>query len=334
LIPTVILAHLPEESKGLGMTCHNCRTQCRKYGTRGGLQRYQCCQCRKVYTEPHERLFENMYTRVDDGLMALRLLLEGNSVRATERLTGLHRDTILDLLVLAGQKSERLMSSKVQNVPATDVQCDELWGYVFKKESHKFPFEAHDYSIGDCWCFVGIERTSKLILAFEVGPRTKMSAIRFLGKLRWATSEEQRFQLSTDGWTPYEPVATTLLIDRCDYGQIIKVYGVPSGEEQRRYSPPEVLSCYSKTIFGEPEKARICTSHVERQNLTMRMQIRRLTRLTNGFSKKVENHRAAIALHFAWYNFCRKHQTIKTTPAIAAGITDHVWSLEELLSSN
>jgi len=313
------------------VTCHNCRIEAKRNGKhRNGLKRYKCQQCKRTFTEPHERPFDSMTTSEEQGYLALRLLLEGNSIRATERLTGLHRDTIIRLLLLAGRRCELLMSSKVQGVPVQDVQCDEMWGYVFKKESHKFPFEAHNDSIGDCWCFAGIERHSKLILAFEVGRRTKATALRFIGRLKFAISEACRFQITTDGFTPYERPIEALLADRCDYGQLIKVYATPK-EEERRYSPPEVVECYSKTVLGAPDEDRICTSHIERQNLTMRMQIRRLTRLTNAFSKTVESHRAAIALHFAYYNFCRKHQTIRTTPAVAAGITDHTWTVQEML---
>ncbi len=312
------------------MTCHNCRSECRKYGVRRGLQRFQCHQCRKLYTEPHERLFDNMYTKDANGLLALRMLLEGNSIRSVERITDLHRDTIMRLLVMAGEKCAVVFGKLVVNVPVEDVQCDEIWGYVFKKEAHKLPMEAHNNSIGDAYTFVGIERNSKLVLNFALGRRDQATTDIFIEGVRGATAPG-RFQVTTDGFQPYVSAITTTLSDRCDFAQLIKVYAA-AREGEARYSPPDVVDAYPKTIMGDPDRKRICTSHIERQNLTMRMQIRRLTRLTNAFSKKWENLWAALCLHFAWYNFCRIHQSLRITPAMAAGITDHVWELSELLS--
>jgi transposase-like protein/IS1 family transposase len=310
------------------VTCHNCRVECRRYGKhRNGLQRYQCQQCKQTFTEPHERFFDNMYTRAENGLLALRLLLEGNSIRATERITNLHRDTIMRLLVWAGQGSEKVMGRLLVNIPVTDVQCDEIWGFVQKKEAHKRPWEE---DIGDAYTFVAIERRSKLVLNFALGRRNQATTDVFIEGLRAATAP-QRFQISTDGFQPYISAITTTLSDRVDYGMLVKVYAT-SPEGERRYSPPDVTGALPRPIMGDPDRKRICTSHVERQNLTMRMQIRRLTRLTNAFSKKWENLWAALCCHFAWYNFCRIHQTLRITPAMAAGITDHVWDLRELLA--
>jgi len=312
------------------MVCHNCRTECRRFGKRNGLQRYQCRQCRKLFTEPHERPFDTMYTRADRGLLALQMLLEGNSVRSTERMTGLHRDTVLRLLVLAGQRCEVLMGRVIRNVPVKDVQCDEIWGFVQKKEGHKWPEEARDESIGDAYCFVAIERHSKLVLNFALGRRNQATTDAFIEGLRLATAP-QWFQITTDGFAPYIPAIDATLSDRVDYGMLIKVYASPR-EGEARYSPPDVVDAIPKPILGTPDRKRICTSHVERQNLTMRMQIRRLTRLTNAFSKKWENLWAALCLHFGWYNFCRVHRTLRVTPAMQAGIADHVWDIQELLA--
>ncbi len=313
------------------MTCHSCRIEAKKFGKhRNGLQRYRCNQCKKTFTEAHERPFEAMYTPADKGLLALQLLLEGSSIRSTERITGLHRDTILRLLVLAGERCEKLMGRMIVNVPVKDVQCDEIWGYVQKKESHKYPWEANDQSIGDAYCFVAIERRSKLVLNFALGRRSQATTNAFIEGLRAATAD-QRFQITTDGFQPYIPAIDATLSDRVDYGMLIKVYAQPADGE-RRYSPAEVVEAQPKTILGDPDKKKICTSHVERQNLTMRMQIRRLTRLTNAFSKKWENHWAALCLHFAWYNFVRVHSSLRVTPAMEAGITTRTWELSELLA--
>lgn len=313
------------------MTCPNCREACRKFGTRDGLQRYQCRQCRKVYTQAHERLFDNMYTDAERGLMALRMLLEGNSVRSVERLTSLHRDTVLSLLVVAGGKCEQALGRLLVNVPVRDVQCDEIWGYVFKKEAHKFPYEAHDNSIGDTYCFIAVERYSKLVLNFALGRRDQRTTDVFIEGLRGATTS-QRYQVTTDGFTPYVSAITTTLSDRCDFAQLIKTYAQPTDGEHR-YSPPEVVDARPKPIMGNPDPDKICTSHVERQNLSIRMGMRRMTRLTNGFSKKWENLWHAYCLWFGHYNFCRIHQTLRVTPAMEAGISDHVWELRELLTA-
>jgi IS1 family transposase len=266
------------------------------------------------------------------ALLALRLLVEGCSVRSIERTTELHRDTILRLLVLVGAKCERIMGRLLVNIAAKDVQCDEIWGYVFKKEAHKLPMEANNNSIGDAYCFVAIERRFKLVLNFALGRRDQATTDVFIEGVRAATSP-QRFQISTDGFQPYKSAIPDTLGDRCDFAQLIKVYTQAPLEEQRRYSPPDVTHAERVPVMGDPDPARICTSHVERQNLTIRMQMRRLTRLTNAFSKKWENLWAAYCLHFAWYNFVRIHQTLRVTPAMEAGITDRVWDLSDLLTA-
>jgi len=307
------------------MTCPICKTECKRFGKhRNGLQRFRCRQCGKTFTEPHER------TLAPEAILALTLLLEGNSIRSAERITGLHRDTIMRLLFAAGEHCEQFMQQNVRNVPVKDVQADEVWGFVYKKEAHKWPDEAHDNSIGDCYCFIALERNSKLVLTFHVGKRDRIATEDFIGKLRDATSD-QMFQLTTDGFAPYINAVDDGLADRVDFAQLIKVYA-SSREGEQRYSPPEVVDAYSKIIIGDPEERRICTSHVERKNGTLRQWCKRMTRLTYSFSKKWENHKAALALHFAFYNFCRIHSSLRVTPAMEAGITDRVWSITELLA--
>jgi IS1 family transposase len=270
-----------------------------------------------------------MYTPLEKAVQVLHLLVEGCSVRSIERLTGVHRDTILRLLVVVGERCERLMTERVRNVQVRDVQCDEIWGFVFKKEQHKEPDETKNREIGDAYCFVAIERYSKLVLAFQLGKRDRIACEDFISKLRWATSE-QGFQVTTDGFQPYIGAIDAGLSDRVDYAQLVKVYA-SDREGEARYSPPEVVDAVPTPIFGNPDPKRICTSHVERQNLTMRMQIRWFTRLTNGFSKKWENLWAALCLHFAYYNFCRVHGSLRVTPAMGAGMTDQVWTISRLL---
>ncbi|MGB9408617.1 MAG: IS1 family transposase [Terracidiphilus sp.] len=260
--------------------------------------------------------------------MALRLLLEGNSIRSTERITELDRNTIMSLLIKAGDRCQTLLTQRIVNVPVKDVEVDEIWGFVGKKEGHKS--EEDGAELGDAYCFIGMERSTKLVLAWHLGKRTVKSTDDFIGKLAYATSEN-RFQLTSDGFSPYVNSVKMLLRDRVDFAQLIKVYGVSRDGEQR-YSPAEVVDSVPVEIMGRPVRSMICTSHIERQNLSVRMGMRRMTRLTNGFSKKWENLEAAYALWFGYYNFCRVHSSLRVTPAMEAGITDHIWTIAELIA--
>lgn len=313
------------------MTCHTCETQCRRFGkNRNGSQRFRCNTCRKTFSEAVEKPLDGRYLPAEKITTVIQLLLEGCSINSIVRITGVHHTTILSLLVQAGENCERLLSNKVRNVPVRDVQCDEIWGFIQKKEAHKWPEEARRRDIGDAYTFVGIERHSKLVLAFQLGRRDSSTTHAFVEKLRAATSEHQ-FQITTDGFPAYIDAIETRISDRVEFAQLIKVYA-NAREGEARYSPPEVVGTVVNPIIGDPDPSRICTSHIERSNLSMRMGMRRLTRLTNAFSKKCDNLKAALALYFAHYNFCRVHKTLRTTPAMAAGITDHIWNFDELLS--
>jgi IS1 family transposase len=270
-----------------------------------------------------------MYIPQEKAVLALRLLLEGNSIRSTERITELDRNTIMSLLVKAGDRCQTLMISKIQDLTVQDVEADEIWGFVGKKEGHKSDDDGAE--VGDAYCFVGMERNTKLVLAWHLGKRTVKSTDAFIGKLAYATSSDSRFQLTTDGFQPYVNTVKMLLRDRVDFAQLIKVYGVSRDGEQR-YSPAEVVDSVPVEIMGRPVADRICTSHIERQNLSIRMGMRRMTRLTNGFSKKWENLEFAYALWFAYYNFVRVHKSLRVTPAMEAGITDHIWTIAELIA--
>ncbi|MFP5204908.1 MAG: hypothetical protein ACLGSH_06110 [Acidobacteriota bacterium] len=263
-------------------------------------------------------------------MAVLTLLLEGMSIRSAERVTGIHRDTILRLLVLAGERCARLMEVTVKGLNVRDVQMDEIWGYVAKKEGHKSAEDGPE--VGDAYCFVALERNTKLILAYHLGKRTAKSTDDFIGKLAYATATDRKFQLTSDGFSPYVSAVKMILRDRVDFAQQVKVYGAPRDGEQR-YSPAEVVDIVTNEIMGRPCRERISTSHVERQNLSIRMGMRRMTRLTNAFSKKWENLAAAYSLWFAYYNFCRRHQTTRVTPAMEAGLTHSPWSIGQLLAT-
>jgi transposase-like protein/IS1 family transposase len=315
------------------MTCHNCQAQAVKIGKdRKGNQRYLCRTCRKTFTANRDKTLGNMYLSTDKALLCLKLLVEGSSIRSTERITGVEKKTILKLLVLTGEKCERLLDEKLRGLAVEDVQADEMWGYVGMKEKTKKRQLKTDETLGDAYTFVAIERNTKLVIAWHLGRRTSRDTVAFTEKLYNATSG--RFQLTTDGFNAYPDAVTYSLGTRVDFAQLVKIYSQEEqGGGERRYSPPKVVEAIPTPVIGNPDPERICTSHVERQNLTMRMMMRRLTRLTNAFSKKWENLRAALALHFAYYNFCRIHKTIRCTPAMEAGITHTVWELKDLLAA-
>jgi len=310
------------------MSCPDCDIECQRFGKhRNGLRRFRCPKCKRTFTEPHTRTLGQMYIPWEKALLAIQLLLEGNSIRSTERISGLDRNTIMRVLVLAGEKCEKVSEEMIRNVPVSEVQADEIWSFIGKKE--KVLKANDDPSLGDAYCFVGIERNSKLVLAWHLGRRTARDTEAFTEKINEATAGN--FQITTDGFKAYIDAVHMTLGTRVDFAQLIKVYAA-SPEGEHRYSPSEVVATEVVPVIGNPDPNKICTSHVERQNLTMRMQIRRFTRLTNAFSKKWENHYAALSLYFAYYNFVRIHSAIRVTPAMESGLTDHVWTLKELLS--
>lgn len=313
------------------MTCHNCKIEAKKAGRdRKGNQRYRCNQCKRRFQEEQEKLLGNMYLNEGKALLCLTLLLEGNSLRSIERITGVEMHTLLALLNLAGERCERLMDRRIKGIAVQDVEADEIWGFVRCKNRHKLHKEIADPTVGDAYTFVGIERNTKLILAWHLGERDMVNTEIFTEKLDRATSGH--FQLTTDGWRPYENAVSYSLGTRVDYAMLIKVYAT-NREGEQKYSPPEVVETLTKPLIGSPDPRRICTSIVERSNLSIRTSVRRLTRLTNGFSKKWENLHAMLSLYFAYYNFCRIHSSIRCTPAMESGITKSVWTLRDLLTA-
>ena len=313
------------------MNCPTCNTNSPKpHGKFGSsqIQRFRCRGCGRTFSERSYKLLQEFNVSDEKIVQILGALLEGLSIRSIERLTGVHRDTIIRIMCASAERCKSLMADKVRNVPVSQVQVDELWGYCFKKEKHRIRKDFFNPEIGDAYTFLGLESRTKLILCFVLGKRNYRSALRFMEALRRATSGI--FQLTTDGFPPYRDSVEMVFGTEIHFAQLIKVYS--SDESTReRYSPGEVVEAIPVRVMGNPRKENISTSHVERLNLTMRMHMRRLTRLTNGFSKKWSNLEAALAVMVASYNFCRIHSALKVTPAMQAGLTDHVWSIPELL---
>lgn len=268
----------------------------------------------------------------DKALLAIQLLIEGTSVRTVERITSLHRDTILRLLVFAGERCIALMGAAMRNLRCEHIQADEIWSFVAKKQRNVKVDDPDEF--GDAWVFVAMDEQTKLIPSYMVGRRDRQTTYQFLADLRDRMAEEHRFQITTDGFVFYRKGVEDVFAGQADFAQMIKLYGDHGQHDAAgRYSPSPMIETIVKIRDGRPDPRHISTSYVERQNLTIRMAIRRFTRLTNAFSKKLDNHKAACALHFAYYNFCRIHRSLRVTPAMEAGITDHIFTLRELLST-
>ncbi len=260
-------------------------------------------------------------------------LVEGNSVRATVRMTGVSKNTIVKLLVELGAACSKYMGENLVNLPCQRIQCDEIWSFVAAKQKNVTPrLAAANPHAGDVWTWVAMDADTKLICTWMVGNRDWYTAKIFIEDLKRRLAN--RVQLTTDGLRIYFHSVAAAFGDDVDYAALIKRYGGSvdeSGASARKYSPPECIGCEKKPLIGDPDPAHISTSYIERQNLTMRMQIRRFTRLTNAFSKKIENHIASIAIHYMHYNFVRVHQSLRVTPAMAAGVTDRLWEIDDLL---
>ena len=314
-------------------TCPNCQTDtCKRSGqTRDGHQRFRCRTCRKSHSERPERVLGDMRIPEDRALLCLNLLCEGSSVRAVERITGTEKKTILRLLVQVGEGCEKMLAETIQGIPVQDVQADELWTYISAKQGTCARKKIANPDAGDAYCYIGIERHSKLIIAWHLGRRNGWDAHDFIAKLSTATTGD--FQLTTDGFNGYPSAVEFNLGARVDYAQVVKEFGSEGGEEARRYAPPRLIGQEKIVVSGTPNEDRICTSHVERTNWTLRTHLRRFTRLSNGFSRKKQNLRAALALYFAYYNYVRMHKTIRMTPAMAAGIARKPWSVADLMTA-
>lgn len=258
----------------------------------------------------------------------LGLLVEGMSLRAASRLADCSINTVTKLLVDVGMACAKYQDATLRNLPCKRVQCDEIWSFVGAKQKHVPAERQGEFGIGDVWTWTAIDADTKLIASWMVGTRDGDAAKLFIGDL--AARLANRIQLTTDGHRVYVEAVERAFAGDIDYAMLVKHYGEGPQSPDRKYSPVEFVSAEKKRINGRPDQAHVSTSYVERQNLTMRMSCRRFTRLTNAFSKKVENHAHAVALHFMYYNFGRIHKSLRVTPAMEAGVADHVWSLEEI----
>lgn len=269
----------------------------------------------------------------DKQITIISALAEGSSMRAISRMTGVHQDTICRLGVRIGQGCTALLDAKMRNLSCKFLQLDEIWGCIGKKEKH-VSFN-DDPTKGDVWTFCAIDSETKIVPAFKVGKRTHQTANAFLADIASRLNGNTRPQISTDGLRSYvEAVENAFGMD-ADYGMILKNYGADWGQhhQERRYSAPDVVSIERRAVSGRPDMDLISTSHIERLNGTTRLHMRRLTRLTYAFSKKLENFEAAVALHFAYYNFVRRHGSLRMTPAMFAGIERDFWTVGDLIEA-
>jgi IS1 family transposase len=266
---------------------------------------------------------------IEKKVAVISALVEGCSVRSTSRMTGVAKGTILRLLAEVGEACARYLDVTLRNVPAKRVQIDEIWSFCYAKEKNVTEEIASKQVAGDVWTFVAIDAQTKLVISYLVGRRDAGCASEFLSDV--AGRLAHRVQLTTDGHKMYLGAVIDAFADDIDYAQLVKVYG-NDPEGQKRYSPAKCLGTKKESLLGSPDPKHVSTSYIERQNLTMRMNMRRFTRLTNAFSKKIENHMHSVALFYMHYNFGRIHQTLRVTPAMEAGLSSHLWSIEEIVS--
>jgi transposase-like protein/IS1 family transposase len=312
------------------MTCLRCNHKVvKKFGFYGRkcIQRYRCHGCGETFSEPQAKPLGDHRIELEKVVEVLKLMMEGVSIRAIERLTGIYKSTILGLLLTAGEKCAKVFDERVKDVPAHVVQADELWTFVHTKEDHMHQDDPGDW--GDAYIWMAIEARTKLVIAYRVGKRGAVDAMDFIKDL--SERVHGRLQLTTDGLPTYLAAVEENFGADIDFAQLVKVYGKPKEAGPDWYGPPEVIATIPTPISGHPDPWLISTSYVERANPSVRTHLRRFVRLTNGHSKKLENLKACVNIYMAWFNLCRVHSTLRVTPAMESGLTDHVWTLKELL---
>ena len=309
--------------------CQHARRK--KHGKdRKGQQRWRCPDCRKTFTSDQRRPLGDMRIDLDKACTVLGLLLEGMSIRACSRVCKIKPDTICDLVLLVGQNCQRFLREKVKGVAAKRIELDEIWGFIYAKSR---TVERNNLSLayGDSWTWLAIDADSKLILSHAVGHRNEHTCRRFLEQLRDSTTGP--CQVTSDGLRLYTLGVPLYLGTRCSFAQLIKTYS--ASQVETRYSPATITGIEKTIRFGSPDEDKISTSYSERLNLSVRMHVRRFTRLTNAHSKSVDHHAAMMAIFCAWYNHCRCNQSLgkKVSPAMAAGLTEKPWTIRELLEA-
>jgi IS1 family transposase len=265
---------------------------------------------------------------IEKQVQIISALVEGNSIRATARTVGVEHKTVMRVLLRVGDRCGQILNERMRRLPSKIVQLDEIWTYCGKHERFVTQ-DDNPVEVGDQYVFIAMDSESKAVINFCVGKRNGANTWSFVQDLKQRLAN--RVQLTTDGFRPYVNAIEDAFGADIDYAMLIKVYTELGGQD-RRYSPGEIVNALPIPVTGDPKQHLISTSHIERQNLTIRMQLRRFTRLTNAFSKKLDNLKAACALHFAWYNFCRIHSTLRVTPAMASGVADSVWDIQQLLN--
>jgi len=330
--PSKFYGHIREKAKA-NVTCQKCQHQdCKKFGYFGKrrIQRWRCQSCKATFSEPVERL-DSHYTDIDTAARALELMMEGMSVRAISRLTGLHVSTILDLMVSAGNKCQRVLDVLVTNITPNLVQADEMHSFVGAHEKRLRSDSPKEW--GSVWTWLALDSETKLIISHHIGERNADSAWDFMRDLRART--EGVFQLSTDGLRAYVDAVDAHFNIGIHFAQLIKLYSTPD------ITGPDWMSAVShvtRTITsvrcGRPDKRFVSASHVERLNLSVRTHLRRYVRRTNCHSRKLANHKACFALWVAWYNFVRVNSAVRCTPAMAAGIVGSIWTMRDLLATH
>jgi transposase-like protein/IS1 family transposase len=308
------------------MTCLKCQhTSVKKFGRYGRhrIQRYRCTRCSATFSDCGPKVGNHLLS-VDEIARIVSLLVEGMSIRAISRITGTDQNTIMSLLLTVGAKCRRLFHERVRGVRPRHIQMDELWCFVHCKQKHNV---TGDPERGDAYTWIALDAKSKLAVSYWVGKRDLLSAYELITD--YSQRVVGRHQITTDGLRSYLDAIESAFGADIDYAMLIKLYA--SSQEETRYSQAECIGCERKVITGNPDPDHISTSYVERANLSVRMHLRRFTRLTNGFSKNLSHLKAAVDLYIAWYNFARPHLTLRVTPAMEAGLTDHIWTIEELI---
>ncbi len=316
------------------MKCPFCQSENYKIHQRNGHTCntiYHCLGCNRCFSERRFSPYAGLKLAPEKVVSVLHALCEGCSVRSVERLLNVHRDTALKVLVMAGKRSQGVLDRYVRDLRPRYVQADELWTFVHTKE--KRLHHGDPYEWGDAYIWLALDSETKLIISHLVGKRDAESANAFVDDFSRRLHPMWRCQFTSDGFRPYIEAVESAFGADIDFAQLIKLYGKPDNAGPDWYGPGKVIETVPTPISGDPELTRISTSHIERTNLSFRTQLRRFTRLALGFSKSLDNLKAAVAVYVAYYNLCRVHRTLRVTPAMEAGLTDHIWSIEELLQA-